>query len=411
MALDLNAETYPYEIVQHLLDQTATFTLYAKPLPRLFETATILRDPDDFFGINGGYGLSLGCSLHAFESTTLVRDVRTVSVDQTVGCPVGEFRSVLRFGPAVGDDIRRWAPATEPPVMIYDRWRSQACVLTDATLSFGYGEQFRAYGIGRTYPVFAGTGPRLLLGAVGNLVDGDGLFRNHEASFSLCGTLSAELGFEGVIVCRVVDSRGDFASELEPTDLESTTLPSDDDTFIVLRGQKRDRTVKTTFGPKPGPNLDSLVTPSEMRLVEYLAPCDGRPPLSSMRVGRLVARMDADVRFNISAPPGTALTPTPFTTAEVYDFVDPCGRSVARIDAGVTDGIAFGLRFPSAPGQPGVRFAGFGPVTGGTGAFTGVQGLLTVNSVIGIAPHALSLTHVLHLVDPAGRWCGVGTDT
>jgi hypothetical protein len=28
---------------------------------------------------------------------------------------------------------------------------------------------------------------------------------------------------------------------------------------------------------------------------------------------------------------------------------------------------------------------------------------LTVNSVIGIAPHALSLTHVLHLVDPAGR--------
>jgi hypothetical protein len=51
-----------------------------------------------------------------------------------------------------------------------------------------------------------------------------------------------------------------------------------------------------------------------------------------------------------------------------------------------------------------VRFAGFGPITGGTGLLEGVEGLLTVNSLIGIAPHALTLMHVLHIVDPDGQY-------
>jgi len=70
------------------------------------------------------------------------------------------------------------------------------------------------------------------------------------------------------------------------------------------------------------------------------------------------------------------------------------------VEAAVEEGQSFDLKFPSAPGQPGVRFAGVGPVLGGTGLFAGVQGTLSVNSVIGIAPHTLSLMHVLHLRDP-----------
>jgi len=70
----------------------------------------------------------------------------------------------------------------------------------------------------------------------------------------------------------------------------------------------------------------------------------------------------------------------------------------------VIEGISFGLQFPGAPGQKGVRFAGFGPITGGDGPLQGARGLLTVNSLIGIAPHALSLMHALHLIDTEGRF-------
>ena len=113
--------------------------------------------------------------------------------------------------------------------------------------------------------------------------------------------------------------------------------------------------------------------------------------------------MEADVHFNLLAPPGTAERPVPFTTQEVYTFSAGDGSVAGTIEARVEEGEAFELKFPTAPGQPGVRFAGVGPVTGGTGLFKGAVGTLTVNSVIGISPHALSLVHVLQLRDPGRR--------
>jgi hypothetical protein len=123
-----------------------------------------------------------------------------------------------------------------------------------------------------------------------------------------------------------------------------------------------------------------------------------------MEVGPVIINdYKATVFFNLLAPPGTADAPVPFTTQEVYPVTYSNGQPIGTIKADINDGISFGLRFPAAPGQAGVRFAGFGPITESTGAYAGVQGMLTVNSLIGIAPHALSLMHVLHIVDPDGK--------
>ena len=66
---DVNAETYPYEVVQYLLDQTADFNLFATPDPQYAETATLTPgNPDDWFGLNGGYGLAISSVLHRFNS-------------------------------------------------------------------------------------------------------------------------------------------------------------------------------------------------------------------------------------------------------------------------------------------------------------------------------------------------------
>ena len=88
----------------------------------------------------------------------------------------------------------------------------------------------------------------------------------------------------------------------------------------------------------------------------------------------------------------------------MYAFGGPDGRASGNIFAEVRDGISFALKFPDAEDQPGVRFAGFGPITGGDGCFEGADGLLTVNSLIGVRPHALSLVHVLYLLDPERRF-------
>lgn len=399
---DVNSETYPYELVQSLLDQTANFSLFAAPEPGYAQKASVWpADPGDFFGLNGGFGLAIGCNLHRFDATArLAGGKRGLVVQQAVGEPEGRLRCRWMLGP---EDLP-WAPGGEPPLAIFDRWSPQRFAMADAVFTFGEGEHgFRGYGAGRTFPVVVAGRPRLLAGAVGNLMEGFGAFRGLEATFVMTGTLTKELGFLGNITCRVVDPAGRMRGE-EVSSLSPILDPDPDSTFLVLRGEKKDRTVRTTYGPPPDDVRVSLVTPSQMRALHLRFRGKGPSgPRAEARVHEVLGSMEANVAFNLLAPPGTAQRPVPFTTQERYTFEDGRGTTLGTITAGVVEGISFDLKFPGAPGQPGVRFAGFGPIQGGTGAFEGAQGLLTVNSLIGISPHALSLLHVLHLVDPEGR--------
>jgi hypothetical protein len=397
---DVNAEIYPYEVVQHLLDQTASFNMFAVPDPGFAEAGSLTpSDPDDWFGLNGGYGIAFRSRLRRFNAFVEPPSEGRVAVSQVVGEETGLIECRCLFSA----DNFRWAPDQNPAPAIFDPWVSQRFAVQEAQLRFGDREGFRGYGIGRTYPVAAEGRPRLLAAAVGNLMEGFGKFRGLEATFVMTGTIT-NLGFLGNVTCRVVDPQGKLRRDREIGALSSVADPAPEDTFFVLRGVKQDRTVKTTYGPPPDAELVSLVTPSQMRSVDFR--CTGSEhggPYAEMSVGPVVGPMEATVFFNLLAPPGTAERPVPFTTQELYTFEDGKGRTAATLTAGIVEGVSFRLELPAAPGQPGVRFAGFGPITGGTGALAGAQGILTVNSLIGISPHALSLVHTLHVVDPRGK--------
>ena len=399
---DVNAETYPYEMVQHLLDQTANFIMFAIPDPEHAEVATLTPDdPSDFFGINGGYGLDIRSFLHRFDSVVQPPGANMdIVVEQAVGESTGTFQSRWLFG----IEGLTWAPGRLPPPAIYDPWRSQRFAMVDVEFTFEDVDSFRGYGLGRTFPLVHNGRRKLLAGAVGNLMQGSGKFRGLQGTYVMSGSIVPGLGFRGNITCRVVDPDRVLRTDSDIPCLTPIPDPDPETTFIVLRGEKKDRNVKTTYGPPTGGDQVSLITPSQMRSVQYSFTTRGRGGLhTAMRIRQVVGDMQATVFFNLLAPPGTADAPVPFTTKELYTFVGSDGRTIGTITAGVIEGESFDLKFPGAPGQAGVRFAGFGPVLGGTGVFAGVQGMLTVNSVIGIAPHALSLMHVLHILDPDER--------
>jgi hypothetical protein len=246
--------------------------------------------------------------------------------------------------------------------------------------------------------------PRTLAGAVGNVTRGFGCFTGLTGTFVMTGTLTPSLGFLGNVTCRIVDPGGRLRSRSDLPPLSAMGDPDSGSTFLVLRGEKKSRTVRTTFGPPPDARRVSLITPSQMRAMRYGFVTGGeRGPRARASVHQIAGSMEANVLFDLLAPPGTAERPVPFTTEETYEFLGPGGRILGTVQAGVMEGISFGLTFPAAPGQPGVRFSGFGPITGGTGVLEGAQGMLTVNSLIGISPHALSLLHVLHVIDPEQR--------
>lgn len=405
---DVNAETYPYEVVQHMLDQTASLSFFAIPDPVHREQATLTPgNSGDFFGINGGYGVDVRSSLHRFDSNLGPSATRrALDIEQVVGEAIGSLQCRWIFG----TDKMTWTPGHEPPITIFDPWRSQRFALTEARFNFGPLQGFQGYGVGRTFPQMIDGKHTILVGAVGNIMEGLGKFRRLEGTFVMAGVLTEDLGFRGSVTCRVVDPQDSFQSRREIYPLTAIPDPDPTSAFLVMRGVKKDRTIKTTFGPPPGPDLVSLITPSQMRAVQLGFTSRGpSAPLAGMRVGQVIGDMEADVAFNLLAPPGNSEHPVPFTTREVYKFFDADGNVTGTVLAGVVEGISFDLKFPAAPGQPGVRFAGFGPITGGTGQFEGAQGMLTVNSVIGIAPHALSLLHVLYLADPQRTLRGRGS--
>lgn len=398
---DVNALTYPFDFVQQLLDETANFSMFAVPTPGYLDRASLNpRQPDDWFNLNGGYGLDLLSDLHRFETTTAVGGANGLRVNQDFGSDTGRFHCLCLFSsPEFG-----WHPNQTPPPTIFDPWKSQHFVMQECELTFGDNNICKCYGVGRTFPLIVNGRHVLLAGAVANLARGTGKFEGREGTLVLTGTITPEMGFLGNINLRVRDDQQTMVSENELPASDGICRPDRQNTFVELRLIKKDRNVKTTFGPPPGDGRVSLITPSIMRSARYSYGTGTRGPRTHMAVEQLLGPMQAIVFFDLSAPPGTGESPVPFTTEEIYIFNDSAGRTVGTISCGVVEGWSFGLKFPAAPGQPGVRFAGFGPITGGTGPFAGVQGMLTVNSLIGIAPHVLSLMHVLHLVDPSGKF-------
>lgn len=397
---DVNAQITPYDTVQIMLDQTANFSMFAVPAAGYSDKATLTpNNPNDWFGLNGGYGLDLLSDLHRFEAIVQARP-DSVRTSQEVGQQTGKFHCLCLFAP---DDFK-WNTKQVPPPKIFDAWRSQRFVMQECEVTFGDKQTCRCYGIGRTFPIMVNGAHVLLAAGVANVMSGTGKFQGREGTLIFTGTLTRQRGFIGNINLRIRDAEETIVSKNDLPSIETIQDPDRENTFIEMRLLKHDKNVRTSFGPPPGGSLVSLVTPSEMRSVRYSYIGAPRGPRTSMEAGQLLGPMSATVFFDLGAPPGTAEAPVPFTTDELYTFNTPTGETVGTISCGVVEGISFGLKFPQAPRQPGVRFAGFGPITGGTGVFAGAQGVLTVNSLIGISPHTLSLMHCLHLADPERRY-------
>jgi hypothetical protein len=398
---DVNAQITPYDVVQSMLDETANFSMFSVPIPRHNESATITpQTPGDWFGLDGGYGLDLLGELRRFESTVDASSGTRVKVSQTVGQDTGTFHCLCLFSPPDS----KWNTKQTPPPWIFDPWRSQRFAMQECELTFGQRHTCQFYGVGRTFPINVGGRHVLLVGGVANLAKGTGRFEGREGTLIMSGTLTQELGFLGNINVRVRDHERTLVADDELNGLTGISTPGSENTFIELRLIKKDKNVKTSFGPPPGDGRVSLITPSIMRSVQYSYMTGMRGPRSQMSVGQALGPMQATVFFDLTAPPGTADAPVPFSTDELYTFNDGSGATLGTISCNVVEGQSWGLKFPAAPKQPGVRFAGFGPIRGGTGVFAGVQGLLTVNSLIGISPHTLSLMHALMLVDPEGKF-------
>jgi len=369
-------------------------------------------DQAAYFNLIVAPGEGRGGAADGFDIESRLHRLDTVAQSPTAQAGL---RATQAFGESVGTFRSRWSvisddyvagPGREPPRTALDRSRSQRFVMQEGTFSFGDGgDGFSGFGTGRTFPATVDGENYLLAGAVGTTLEGTGRFRGVEGTYVFNGVITPENQFRGNVAVRLLDPGREFrpTGALPPLRRGGDLDPGA--TYVVLRGQKRDASVESEYDFGPDGRVRGLLTPAEMRVARYRSALQGREGIhSQLNLGEAVGNLRAVIYFDLAAPPGTAYAPAPFTTNELYRFKDDDGREVGTIKADVVEGESFGMRLRGAPGQPAIRFAGYGPINEGTGAFEGVRGMLSVNSAIGISPHALSLMHVFRIIDPDGRY-------
>ena len=314
-------------------------------------------------------------------------------------------------GEAAGTFAHRWlmmpddfaaAPGRQPPPTAFDATRSQRFVMLDSVCRLGEGEDgFRGFGTGHTFPSNGGQRGEVLAAAIGTVVERYGRFRTAGAgTYVYCGTLSAERGFTGNLLLRVVDTEGVLQASGNLPALEPRPNPESGVTYIVFRGEAvPSDPVSPRIGATGQP--EGLNVEQGLRLMHMDFAAGSRGPRSETRVGQAIGRILAQVTFNPAAPGGTDVDPIPFTTLDRFTLHDRDGRSAGSFSGDSSEGRVFRI---SVAGQQGIRFGGTGRLLGGTDPFGGLDGLLTDNSVVVFEPHVSASVYVMRIHDPEGRY-------
>lgn len=395
--LDINAETYPFDVVLENLDRAAYFHFYS-----LSEDSA----PEEISGERvRTAGWRIQQTLRRFDTPLAVPPgCRGIQASNFVGERLASFHHRWLFMP----DRHQAHPDEPVPEVEFDPTVQQRFVLADGLCRFrGGADGFHGFGSGMTFPSVEGGKPALLAGAVGTLTSGFGRFRGLAGTYTCIGTLSAERGFTGSVLLRVMDPEGRFSARAELPAMARHLLPESGVTYIIFRGQKRSREQKTGFLFGPAGDVIGLNVHQQLRSMHIDSACgeSGRPRAASA-VGSVIGEMSANIRFNLTNPgaPGTDSSPIPFQSANTFTFHDGHGGVLGSIDADGGEGRTFRLSLPGAPRQAALRFGAFLPLAGGSGWFQGIEGMMTDNSAVGISPHAIATFYVLRIRDPRGKY-------
>jgi len=312
---DLNAGKNDWDFVQQLVDRAAWLNMFVVPD---LHVPWAIPGPGGSTEVTGVDGSAV---LHRFEI-----DVQTPSLEtgiravNRVGQPSGKLQVRWMFMP---DDFEA-KPSLEPPPTTLDLTLSQRFSMLEGTFTFGVGNDgFHSFGTGRTFPRVTEDGqPRVVVAAIGNIVDGFGKFNGLEGTYVVSGHLTPEYGFLGDILVRVVDPE----RVLNPKDglppLVAGSEPDPGTTFLVMRSQKSGPEMKTTYSFTPDGQVRGLNVPQELVLAHVAFSTEGVDGIQSrIEFGPVIGSEIGYVTTNPLRPdvdPGTPDSPSRFQGAGLY---------------------------------------------------------------------------------------------
>jgi hypothetical protein len=278
---------------------------------------------------------------------------------------------------------------------------SQRIEVLDWELTFAGGwSGFRAYGAGRTLPGAGAAPPAVGLAFVLDVREGYGELAGLSGTVVASGTLDPRGALELGLIVRFMDPSGGLIAREPLPPPPPWAGPERGVTWLTFLGQVDPShpvtlRISLTQGLL-GSNVFELLRVAEL---DFATGPGGRLRSRAARhalAGSVSARLDFDP---LSLDPVTPIQ----TRCGVFDFQDGAGRSIGWLASDMIEGYSFRTRLEGML-LPVFRFAGFGPILGGTGEFAGARGIMFMSSVISVQPRTLSNLYVLRLEDPDGRF-------
>jgi hypothetical protein len=394
----VNPETYKLAEVTRLLKSAAYFPIFNADNPNMPNQPVPLIPGIPFLSQYLLTAVNVNEELHRFQ---------VIEDRVTDGCGL---RATNRVGEAVANVHIRWTPIPEnfqaapnvyPPTTILNPFVSQRFTMLDGQLSFkdAHGSGFRAFGAGRTFPVREDGESRLRIGAVIEILEGLGAFAGMTGAFVINGYIQPPMKLALNLMVRVMDPQEKLKAEGPLAPLRPVPDPDPTATFMFFMGETdTSKPVKLNVSPD-GQILGSQVY-ERLRLVRLDFDLSSGAPRSRTVEGPIVGEVSATLLFNPLAP--TAVSPIQ-TTNGVFTFHDRNGNSMGTVSANMVEGRAMRTPLEGAP-LPVFRFAGFGPLLGGTGFFDRADGMMSMNSAISVFPRTLSNLYIFRFYDPQARF-------
>jgi hypothetical protein len=401
---------YSRDTIQRLVDQVSVLNLFVLP-PAGRSAAISSRNA------GGCVGIKTCAALHRFAMGLEIGS--DLSACNTIGESMG--RIDLRW--MIIPDVFMARPDREPPPTLLNPSLSQRFSLQETVLTFGEGQGFRSFGAGRTFPMTNSGQPTLVAAAVGNIVDGFGVFSELQGNFTMCGELTADGGFVGHVVVRLLDPNGTLRTSQPIASIQQGREADPGATFVGWEAQKgTGPDQENVFSFTPDGQIRGMNIPTQLKKGFVQCSINGRRIIQAeeLKPGDIIGRETGFGRGSIPGAPdtGTPLSPYQFEGVAHYEFWDASGKTVGAIITNVLEGRRFDMILAGAPEEPAWRFGFFGPIVFGTGCFENASGIFygASGSVFQPPPgdHVITHLYFARLNDANGRFrsvCGATTKT
>jgi len=320
------------------------------------------------------------------------------------------LRAINRVGQPVADIDIDWrvipdgffaAPGRLPPPTVLDPTRSQRFAMYDGHFRWRdrEGTSFHGFGTGRTFPTLVDGRPELRIGAVVDILEGSGGLKGAVGNAVVNGFITPPYDLDLCILLRVLDPGRKLRHDRPLTPLRPLPPgPDSNSTFLFFLGEA-DPDHPITLDLAPDGRVVGATVHELLRLVRIDLDVKASKGIRSRTLRGVIA---GSLRFTLSIDSRYPEMPIPFqTTNGIFTFFDSERRTIGTLSASAVEGRAFGAEVAGAP-QPVLRVVGFGPFLDGSGVFSGVSGMLSLNGIISIPARTPSILYILRIADPRG---------